>query len=110
MMQPGFKVMHVQDLDFRSVCQPFKACLARCAGGRMRIRATFRFSFWWKLSRNQSTARCILRKQSRSRRKPSTSWTMRSFSVSAEEMITPDDVRGIYDTLNEAVLAGNWPR
>jgi hypothetical protein len=26
-----------------------------------------------------------------------------------EEMITPDDVRGIYDTLNEAVLAGNWP-
>jgi hypothetical protein len=24
-------------------------------------------------------------------------------------MITPDDVRGHYDTLNEAVLAGNWP-
>jgi hypothetical protein len=26
-----------------------------------------------------------------------------------EEVITPDDVRGHYDTLNEAVLAGNWP-
>jgi hypothetical protein len=26
-----------------------------------------------------------------------------------EELITPDDVRGHYDTLNEAVLAGNWP-
>ena len=26
-----------------------------------------------------------------------------------DEMITPDDVRGHYDTLNEAVLAGNWP-
>ena len=25
------------------------------------------------------------------------------------EMITPDDVRGKYGTLNEAVLAGNWP-
>src|ERR1019366_8176846 len=25
------------------------------------------------------------------------------------ELITPDDVRGHYDTLNEAVLAGNWP-
>jgi hypothetical protein len=24
-------------------------------------------------------------------------------------MITPDDVRGKYGTLNEAVLAGNWP-
>jgi hypothetical protein len=28
---------------------------------------------------------------------------------SPEEIITPDDVRGHYDTLNEAVLAGNWP-
>ncbi len=25
------------------------------------------------------------------------------------EIITPDDVRGSYKTLNEAVLAGNWP-
>jgi hypothetical protein len=28
---------------------------------------------------------------------------------SASEMITPDDVRGSYATLNEAVLAGKWP-
>jgi hypothetical protein len=28
---------------------------------------------------------------------------------SPKEMITPDDVRGSYKTLNEAVLAGNWP-
>jgi len=27
MMKPGFKVMHVQDIDYRSVCQPFTACL-----------------------------------------------------------------------------------
>jgi hypothetical protein len=27
MMKPGFKVMHVQDIDYRSVCQPFSACL-----------------------------------------------------------------------------------
>jgi hypothetical protein len=26
-----------------------------------------------------------------------------------EELITPDDVRGSYRTLNQAVLAGNWP-
>jgi hypothetical protein len=24
-------------------------------------------------------------------------------------MVTPDDVRGHYETLNQAVLAGNWP-
>ena len=27
MNKPGFKVMHVQDWDYRSVCQPFTACL-----------------------------------------------------------------------------------
>src|SRR5690242_5320571 len=28
MLKPGFKVMHVQDLDQHSTCQPFTACLA----------------------------------------------------------------------------------
>jgi hypothetical protein len=28
MMKPGFKVMHVQDLDYRSNCEPLTACLA----------------------------------------------------------------------------------
>src|ERR1700741_1249000 len=27
MKKPGFKVMHVQDYDYRSTCQPFAACL-----------------------------------------------------------------------------------
>ena len=28
MDKPGFKVMHVQDVDYRSKCEPFTACLA----------------------------------------------------------------------------------
>jgi len=28
MEKPGFKVMHVQDVDYRSACEPFTACLA----------------------------------------------------------------------------------
>ena len=28
MKKPGFKVLHVQDIDYRSNCQPFVACLA----------------------------------------------------------------------------------
>ena len=28
MQKPGFKVLHVQDLDYRSNCQPFVGCLA----------------------------------------------------------------------------------
>ena len=29
MLQPGFKVIHVQDIDYASNCQPFVACLHR---------------------------------------------------------------------------------
>jgi hypothetical protein len=29
MNKPGFKVMHVQDVDYRSNCQPFTACLGQ---------------------------------------------------------------------------------
>ncbi len=35
MLKPGFKVMHVQDIDYISNCQPFVACLKEaCAPGR----------------------------------------------------------------------------
>jgi hypothetical protein len=29
MAKSGFKVMHIQDIDYRSTCQPFTACLAQ---------------------------------------------------------------------------------
>lgn len=32
------------------------------------------------------------------------------FGASLSKVITPDEVRGNFTTLNEAVLAGNWPR
>lgn len=32
------------------------------------------------------------------------------FGSSLDKVITPDDVRGSYSTLREAVLAGNWPK
>lgn len=31
------------------------------------------------------------------------------FGADADQVITPDEVRGSYSTLEEAVLAGNWP-
>ena len=47
MMKPGFKVMHVQDVDYRSNCQPFtaRAC-SKCVNGRMRIQSTSPSSSW----------------------------------------------------------------
>jgi len=110
MMQPGFKVMHVQDLDFRSVCQPFKACLGE-------VRA-------WSLAHPGHIPIFILvETKQESKHGPMHLTEAEPFTVKTfdeldaeirsvfppEEMITPDDVRGTYNTLNEAVLAGNWP-
>ena len=110
MNKPGFKVMHVQDVDYRSTCQPFIACLQQVRD--------------WSHAHPGHVPIFILveTKQGKPRGEvhltEPESFTSATFdALDAEirsvfppsEMITPDDVRGHYDTLNEAVLAGNWP-
>ena len=110
MTKPGFKVMHVQDIDYRSVCQPFTACLKE-------VRA-------WSHAHPHHIPIFILveTKQKSSegamQLTPAEPFTPSTFdALDAEirsvfppqELITPDDVRGHYETLNQSVLAGNWP-
>ncbi len=110
MSKPGFKVMHVQDVDYRSTCQPFTACLEQ-------VRQ-------WSRAHPDHVPIFILveTKQGKPRGElhltepePFTSNTFDALDAEirsvfqAKEIITPDDVRGRYDTLNESVLAGNWP-
>jgi hypothetical protein len=110
MMKPGFKVMHVQDVDYRSTCQPFTECLRQ-------VRQ-------WSQAHPNHIPIFILIETKQGKPiaelhqtvpEPFTSKTfdaldaeIRSVFTSAE-LITPDDVRGHYETLNQAVLAGNWP-
>jgi hypothetical protein len=110
MMKPGFKVMHVQDVDYRSTCQPFTGCLQI-------IRQ------WSQAHPNHIPIFILVEtKQGKPHGKlhltepePFTSATFDALDAeirsvfTPNEMITPDDVRGHYETLNEAVLAGNWP-
>jgi hypothetical protein len=110
MNKPGFKVMHMQDIDYRSTCQPFVTCLKQ-------VRA-------WSHAHPRHIPIFILveTKQQKPRApyqvtvpEPFTSATFDALDAEIrsvfppEEIITPDDVRGHYDTLNEAVLAGAWP-
>jgi hypothetical protein len=110
MNKPGFKVMHMQDVDYRSVCQPFTTCLKQ-------IRA-------WSHAHPHHLPLFILVETKEEQPKapfqvvvpePFTSSTFDALDAEirsvfpAKELITPDDVRGSYDTLNQAVLAGNWP-
>jgi len=101
--------MHVQDVDYRSNCQPFTACLAE-------VRA-------WSKAHPRHIPIFILVETKEgtvpglklTEPEKFTSATFDALDAeirsvfSASEMITPDDVRGSYGTLEEAVLAGNWP-
>ena len=110
MDKPGFKVMHMQDIDYRSNCEPFTACLKE-------VRQ-------WSHAHPRHIPVFILVETKEGKPRPGVQMTVpESFTEStfdaldaeirsvfpAKELITPDDVRGHYETLNEAVLAGNWP-
>ena len=109
MSQPGFKVMHLQDYDYRSTCQPLIACLKI-------VRA-------WSLSHPGHVPVYILLETKTdlppqyhatvTERFTSTVFDSLDAEIRsvfpADEMITPDQVRGEHTTLEEAVLQNNWP-
>ena len=109
MLKPGFKVMHVQDIDQRSTCQPFIACLREVQT--------------WSKAHPQHIPLFVLveTKQGAPKGVPLTIpevFTPAVFDTldaeihsvfQPDDMITPDDIRGSYETLNAAVLAGHWP-
>src|SRR6202789_2198306 len=110
MSKPGFKVMHVQDFDYRSVCQPLIACLKI-------VRA-------WSQSHPKHIPIFILLETKQEELPPQyhahtpekfTSATFDALDTeirsvfSPNEMITPDQVRGKHATLEEAVLHSGWP-
>jgi hypothetical protein len=110
MLQPGFKVMHVQDLDQHSNCQPFTACLTIVRD-------------WSKAHpRHLPIFVLVETKQGKPLNIPHATtpepFTAATFDeldreirsvFSADEMITPDDMRGTYATPNDAARAGAWP-
>jgi Phosphoinositide phospholipase C, Ca2+-dependent len=109
MMKPGFKVLHVQDIDYRSNCEPFTNCLAivrdwsKAHPGHLPI---------FILVENKDSKPSM---DGMAIPEPLTPETFDALDAEIRsvfgrsEMITPDDVRGAHKTLNEAVLADGWP-
>jgi hypothetical protein len=110
MLKPGFKVMHIQDLDYVSNCQPFIACLQEVR--RWSHAHPNHIPIFILVETKQGKAHPP---EQLTEPEPFTSATFDALDKEirsvfpAREMITPDDVRGHYKTLNEAILAGNWP-
>jgi hypothetical protein len=110
MDKPGFKVMHVQDLDERSTCHTFVACLKD-------VRT-------WSQAHPQHIPIFILVETKEDtphdmpnavKAEPFTSALFDALDAEIRsvfrpnEIITPDEVRGNASTLVGAVHAGKWP-
>jgi hypothetical protein len=109
MSQPGFKVIHVLDIDFRSNCLTLKDCLTEVVT-------------WSRTHPDHLPILIALHTNDSKTPMPGATKPM-PFDAEAfaqldseissvftpEELITPDEVKGAYPTLREAVRAGAWP-
>ena len=107
-LKPGFKVMHAQDIDYRSNCQPFTGCLAVILS-------------WSKAHPGHLPIFILIETKVGKGRpyqvepEPFTPQVFDSLDkeirsvIPANKMIIPDEIRGRHATLEEAVLAGAWP-
>ena len=107
---PDFKVLHMQDLDYVSNCQPFRVCLEQVREWSDTHPAHLPLFVLIETKKAETPWRWG--------RTPTEAYTAETLdaldaeirSVFPEDrLITPDKVRGRYDTLEEAVLANNWP-
>jgi hypothetical protein len=107
--RPGFKVLHANDVDFRSHCWTLVACLQD-------IRK-------WSKAHPGHVPIYIQLENKTGRQRPGgtkpealSKATMDSLDAeirsvfAASEIVTPDDVRGTHKTLEEAVLQDGWPK
>lgn len=110
MDKPGFKVLHVQDVDVRSTCMTLVNCLTD-------VRA------WSKQHPHHLPIFILIETKEGKERNVPNAVTPEPFTAPVfdaldkeirsvfkpGEMITPDDVRGNAATLVESVHAGKWP-
>ena len=111
MSQPGFKVFHVQDIDYRSSCLTFVACLTQLRD--------------WSLA-NPNHVPVLVMVEAKDDAIPDPGFgfvvperieapqldaldaEIRSI-LAPDQLVTPDDVRGDAGTLEAAVLDHGWP-
>ena len=110
MSKPGFKAIHVLDVDYNSSCIALTDCLKQVAA-------------WSKAHPRHLPIVITLRTNDAKTPMPGATKpvacdgaaldaldTEIHAAFAADQVITPDQVQGNYATLREAVLAHNWPK
>lgn len=109
MNKPGFKVFHVQDLDFRSNCPTFAGCLGQLKAWSDAHPDHYPIYVTMNAKDNEIKAAGFTIPEK---------FTPEVFDRLDKEildnlgrsyLITPDDIRAAYPSLEAAVLAGHWP-
>lgn len=109
---PGFKVLHVQDLDYRTTCATLVACLTELRD-------------WSRAHPAHVPIMVLLEAKDGVPRDPDGIGFVRPVSIGpaefqaldaeirsvfdADHLLTPDDVRGRHPTLHAAIRADGWP-
>jgi hypothetical protein len=108
MNKPGFKVLHMPDIDFRSSALTFEICLKQ-------------LKTWSDAHPGHVPVFITLEPKDGDKSRFGTEpeqFTAQLFdqldqvilaNLGADKLITPDNVRGKYKTLEDAVLHDNWP-
>ncbi|AEV96919.1 hypothetical protein A4D02_18880 [Niastella koreensis] len=105
MLKPGYKVFHIVDYDFRTDSYTFAGILTRLKN-------------WSKEHPDHNPVFITLEAKGGSEESNTEKLDVKAMDdldaelvkyLGKENIITPDDVRGKYATLEEAVLKDNWP-
>jgi hypothetical protein len=110
MKQPGFKTIHVIDVDYRSSCPALTQCLAQVAA--------------WSRAHPAHLPIIITLRPNVAKTPMPGATTPVAFDAAAldaldadvrvafqpGEIITPDQVQGTHDSLRQAAMAGGWPK
>lgn len=110
MREPGFKVLHVPDVDFRTNCYTFIECITQIKN-------------WSEANPDHLPIAIMMNAKDGGVGLPGfvqplpfdsasfEAWDQEITSVFDEDhLLSPDDVRGKYETLEEAVLTEGWPK
>jgi hypothetical protein len=110
MKKPGFKVLHVQDIDYRSTCQTLIGCLTEVR--RWSQAHPRHIPLFLLIETKQDAPMPHIQKTVPEPFTPSVFDALDAEILSVfsrDEILTPDDVRGTHATLNEAIRSTGWP-
>lgn len=112
LQRPGFKVLHVQDVDYRTTCPTLVACLTELRD-------------WSRAHPAHVPILVLIEAKDGAPRDPDGIGFVQPLPIGAVEfhaldaeirtvfaaghLLTPDDVRGTRPTLHEAIRADGWP-